>query len=90
MPSVRFTRHLLLHFPDLREDRVAGETLAQVVGELERRHPGLAGYLVDDRGALRKHVNIFVNDELLRDRAGLSDPVTESDRVFIMQALSGG
>ncbi|MGQ0722619.1 MAG: MoaD/ThiS family protein [Candidatus Eiseniibacteriota bacterium] len=90
MPRVRFTRHLLLHFPDLREGRVAGSTLSEVVGELERRHPGLAGYLVDDRGALRKHVNIFVNDELLRDRAGLSDPVGEADQVFIMQALSGG
>jgi molybdopterin converting factor small subunit len=90
MPRVRFTRHLLLHFPDLREADVAGATLAEVVGALDREHPGIAGYLVDDRGALRKHVNIFVNDELLRDRAGLSDPVSERDRVFIMQALSGG
>ena len=90
MPRVQFTRHLLLHFPDLVETQLAAGTLAEVVRELDRRHPGIAGYLVDDRGALRKHVNIFVNDELLRDRAGLGDPVNDRDRVFIMQALSGG
>ena len=45
---------------------------------------------MDDHGALRKHVNIFINDELLDDRETLRDEVTDKDRVFVMQALSGG
>ena len=90
MPHVQFTRHLSVHFPDLQDFEVEGSTLAEVVAALDRRQPGLAAYLVDDRGALRPHVNLFINDELLRDRAALSDPVGTADRVFVMQALSGG
>jgi sulfur-carrier protein len=90
VPEVRFTRHLRLHFPDLADVRVPGRTLAEVVSNLNELHPGLKGYLVDDTGALRMHVNIFVNEEILADRASLGDAVSDSDRVFIMQALSGG
>jgi hypothetical protein len=87
---VQFTRHLNVHFPGLEDVVVEGATLAEIVAALDRLHPGLAGYLVDDRGGLRPHVNLFVNDELLRDRSSLSDPVGPTDRVFVMQALSGG
>jgi molybdopterin converting factor small subunit len=90
VPQVSFTRHLRIHFPRLEDLQVDAGTLAEVVEELDRRHPGLAAYLVDDRGSLRPHVNLFVNDEVLTDRVGLSDRVGDGDRVFVMQALSGG
>jgi sulfur carrier protein ThiS len=90
MPQVTFTRHLRVHFPDLVDQDVPGETVAELVRTMDERCPGLAAYLLDDRGALRRHVNIFVNEELLEDRRALSDPVTGTDRVFVMQALSGG
>jgi len=90
MPDVRFTTHLRIHFPTLRDGDVSGSTLAEIVTELDRRHPGLAAYLVDDHGSLRKHVNMFVNEQLLEDRLRLGDVVGPKDRVFIMQALSGG
>jgi hypothetical protein len=87
---VQFTRHLNLHFPELRDVDVEGGTVAEIMDALDRLHPGLAAYLVDDRGALRPHVNVFINEELLTDRTSLSDPVGPSDRLFVMQALSGG
>jgi molybdopterin converting factor small subunit len=90
MPSVQFTRHLAVHFPRIRDVEVPGESLAEVVSALDLLHPGLAGYLVDEQGSLRRHVNIFVNDQLVRDRTSLKDKVAPGDRVFIMQALSGG
>lgn len=90
MPKVQFTRHLQLHFPDLTDVVVPGRTLAEILSRLEELHPGLRSYLVDDTGALRMHVNIFINEEILQDRATLGDAVSESDRVFVMQALSGG
>lgn len=90
MPDVRFTQHLRIHFPDLEDGEVAGSNLADLVRELDRLHPGLAAYLVDDHGSLRQHVNIFVNEQLLADRVKLGDPIGPGDRVFIMQALSGG
>lgn len=90
MARVRFTRHLRLHFPDLRDLEVEASTLAELVRTLDRAHPGLAGYLVDERGSLRKHVNVFVNGDLLEDRAALRDRLGPGDEVFVMQALSGG
>jgi hypothetical protein len=91
MPRVRFTTHLYRFFPDLsEEEEVEGATVAEVLASLDRRHPGLAGYVVDDRGALRRHVNIFVTNRPIRDRERLLDEVDPNTTVFIMQALSGG
>ena len=53
-------------------------------------NPRLRGYVVDERGALRKHMSVFVDGELIKDRLRLSDPVSESSEVYVMQALSGG
>ena len=90
MPRVKFTSHLRRFFPDLVETEVEGETVAAVIAALDERFPGLAAYLVDEHGALRQHVNIFVDQTLVRDRQRLQDPVVEADQVFIFQALSGG
>lgn len=91
MPNVHFTTHLQRFFPALKQGTLAeGQTVAEIIRSLEQQHPGLAAYVVDERGSLRKHVNIFVNDELILDRVRLSDAVGENTRVFIFQALSGG
>jgi molybdopterin converting factor small subunit len=90
MPHVKFTNHLQRFFPDLTAQAVPGQTVAEVVQALDQRYPGLAAYLVDEQGALRKHVNIFIGDELIQDRRHLQDAVSDHQQVFIFQALSGG
>lgn len=90
MAHVSFTRHLVQFFPTLTEGEVPGATIRELVEELNRRYPGLGGYLIDERGRLRRHVNIFVGDEPIGDRVALSDAVAPEGRVFILQALSGG
>ena len=90
MPRVQFTRHLNRFFPGLSSVEVEAGTVAEVVRALERLYPGLASYLVEDQGALRRHVNIFVEGVLIQDRIGLSDPLSPDSEVDIMQALSGG
>lgn len=91
MPLIHFTTHLQRFFPTLQQGTAAeGQTVAEIIRSLDRQHPGLAAYIVDERGALRKHVNIFLNDELILDREKLSDMVDDKARVFIFQALSGG
>lgn len=52
--------------------------------------PGFAFYICDERGRLRRHVNIFVEEERIADRQRLTDRVEPNSRVFILQALSGG
>jgi molybdopterin converting factor small subunit len=90
MPKVRFTSHLQRFFPDISEVEVKGETVAELLKELEKKYPGLSAYIVDQKGSLRQHVNIFVREELILDRITLSDPVEADDSVYILQALSGG
>ena len=91
MAHVRFTNHLKRFFPGLQTvEEVEGETVAGIVGALDERFPGLRGYLVDDHGALRPHVNVFIGEEMIQDRKTLQDPVGEGDRLYVFQALSGG
>jgi hypothetical protein len=90
MPFVTLTRHLERFFPSLMAGEVPGATVRELIDELNRRHPGLASYIVDDTGKLRRHVNVFVGEEPIRDREQLSDAVGPDDKVFILQALSGG
>jgi hypothetical protein len=90
MATVQFPRHLLRHVDVPGECMAVGATVAEVVADLERQFPGVRAYLVDDHGALRQHVNIFIGERLLRDRERLSDPVDSDGMIHVMQALSGG
>ncbi len=90
MPHVSFTRHLTRFFPTLVDGEVPGATVREVVDELDRRYPGLAAYIVDETGRLRRHVNVFIGDDPIADREHLSDRIPPEARLFVMQALSGG
>ncbi|MFN8374273.1 MAG: MoaD/ThiS family protein [Anaerolineae bacterium] len=90
MVHVKFTSHLYKFFPGLTELQIDAHTVAEVVTAIDQQFPGLADYVVDETGALRKHVNIFVGDTMVEDRQRLQDSLKAGDRVFIMQALSGG
>jgi sulfur carrier protein ThiS len=92
MARVALTSHLLTFFPQLKDRplEVSADTVAGVVGELEKLAPGFAFYVCDEAGRLRQHVNIFIENERITDRQQLSDRVEEQSRVLIMQALSGG
>jgi sulfur-carrier protein len=67
--------------------QAAGETVHEVLRDLDSQFPGLCFRVVDEQGQLRKHMRIFVNDEMTRD---LSAPLNETDEVTLLQALSGG
>ena len=70
--------------------KVEALTIAALIGVLNKRLPGIREYLTDEAGSMRKHVQIFVNDEPINDRKSLTDPLKPEDHVFIVQALSGG
>ena len=94
MARVRWTRHLDKFFPALAEQgtsvQIAGESAGAIVAAMDSRYPGFGAYIVDEHGALRPHVNIFVDGAPVRDREGLADAVGADSEVVIMQALSGG
>lgn len=65
---------------------VDGASAGAVIRDLERRHPRLRGWVLDEHGRLRRHVNVFLNDELV-DLEATTGP---ADRLYIIQAVSGG
>lgn len=67
-----------------------GETLAEVLADLEARFPGFKQRLYDDDGQLRRFVNIYVNDEDIRFLQGEDIPLAEGDEVSIVPAIAGG
>lgn len=92
MPTVEMTRHLYRFFPVLehRTIEVPAGSVADVVRAVDELAPGFSDYVLDERGALRQHVNLSLNDTLVIDRKTLSDRVPEGATLFIFQALSGG
>mgnify|MGYP003403528742 FL=1 len=70
--------------------QVAGTTLAEVIAHLDAAHPGLRDRLLDDTGALRKFVNLFVADDDVRYLQGLDTPVPDGETVSIIPAVAGG
>jgi sulfur-carrier protein len=69
---------------------VDGATVAELLKQLEARYPGFAARLFDDKGQLRRFVNVFVADEDIRFLQGLETPVTEGQVVSIVPAVAGG
>lgn len=65
----------------------SGATVAEVLVDLDAKFPGIRFRMVDEQHRLRRHMRVFVNDEMVRD---LADAVSEADEVTILQALSGG
>jgi sulfur-carrier protein len=72
------------------ETEVDGGTVAEVIAALEARHPGFRERLVDDAGALRRFVNVYVNEEDVRFQEGLQTAVPEGSQVAIIPAVAGG
>jgi hypothetical protein len=89
MPRVCFTNNLRRHAACPDED-VAGANVREVLDGYFARHPSARGYVLDEHGALRPHVVIFVGADRATDREKLSDRVGDAAEIWVMQALSGG
>ena len=66
--------------------QIEGPTVGELLAELERAHPALGGWVLDERGLIRRHINVFVNGELGQEQT----PVAADDQVDVLPAISGG
>jgi molybdopterin synthase sulfur carrier subunit len=89
MVRVTFTTNLQRHVSAPTVE-VNGETVRKVLDAVFAANQRLRGYVVDERGELRKHMLVFINGEQIMDRTNLSDPVPDGAALHVMQALSGG
>ncbi len=86
---VTFTENLQRHVA-CPPSAVGGKTVREVLDAVFSTNQRVRGYVLDDQGALRKHMIVFVNGRAVGDRTRLSDDVPDDAEVYIMQALSGG
>ena len=89
MARIVFTANVQRHVA-CPEATAAGRTVREVLDNAFADNPQARGYVLDDQASLRKHMTIFVDGRMIRDRARLTDAVSESSTVYVFQALSGG
>ena len=70
--------------------QATGHTIQEVVDHLDRQYPGLKERLCDERGELRRFVNIYLNDEDIRFAQGRQTPVKDGDEISVIPAIAGG
>ncbi|MFQ5749524.1 MAG: MoaD/ThiS family protein [Planctomycetota bacterium] len=89
MARIAFTENLRRHVA-CPPSEVAGTSVREALQAYFARHAEVRGYVLDDQGALRRHVVVFVDGHQIADRTKLSDPVAHGGEIFVAQALSGG
>jgi molybdopterin synthase sulfur carrier subunit len=85
--KVRIPTPLRSYTDQRAEVEADGSTLAELLHDLDRRHPGIRFRMVDEQGRIRRHMRVFLNGETADD---LDVAIDTADEVVIMQALSGG
>jgi photosystem II stability/assembly factor-like uncharacterized protein/molybdopterin converting factor small subunit len=86
MPYVELPTPLIGHARGESRIAVAAARVGEAIEAVESRFPGLKGWILDERGQLREHVNLFVGEQ----RVTLDRPLAEDDEIYVLQAISGG
>ena len=89
MPRIYFTPNLTRHIGDMNGSAPGG-TVREMLDAHLSGNPFARSYVLDDQGALRRHMNIMVSGAPIKDRVNLSDAVQEDGEIYVLQALSGG
>ena len=89
MVTVEFAASLRRHV-DCGAQTVAPGTLREALEAALKAAPDLAHYVFDDQRAVRKHVAVFINKQMLHDRVRLNQVLVAGDRILVVQALTGG
>ena len=97
-PAAMTSPSVIIRVPTPLRDRCGGAaelasgatTVRAALDDIARRHPQLHRCLCDETGAVRRHINLFVNAAHVRDRHGLDTPLSPGDVLFLLPAVSGG
>jgi sulfur-carrier protein len=88
--TIHVPRELRACCKGVSEIILSAPNVRALLDELERRHPSLYRGICDDTGTVRRHVNVFVNKDHMRDRDGLDTVLVPGDEIIILPAVSGG
>ena len=90
MPSVLIPTPLRKLTNELDTVEADGATVGEVINNLDKAFPGLKERVCDEKGVIRRFVNVFVNDEDIRFLEESATPVKEADEISIVPAIAGG
>jgi MoaD family protein len=90
MPIVRFPALMKFYVDNQSEFPITGNTVAELIDNVVARYPALKPHLFEPGGKLRRHFNIFVNGEHIRELNGLDTPLKDEDKVILMVSAAGG
>ncbi len=98
MPMARASTTIPVHLSSILRDYCGGASqmpvtagsVREALAQIERENPGLHRAICDETGAVRRHINVFVNSDAIRDLDGLDTPIGPGDVLTILPAVSGG
>jgi sulfur-carrier protein len=88
--TVRIPTILRTYTGGVGEVTADGAKLSEILDSLEGNHPGIRGRILDESGALRRFVNVYVGDDDVRFIGGLDAEVADGARISIIPAVAGG
>ena len=88
--TIHVPRELRVYCEGAKELPISAPSVRAALIELERLRPNLYRNICDETGAVRRHLNLFVNSVHVRERQGLETPLIPGDTLFILPAVSGG
>jgi molybdopterin converting factor small subunit len=90
MATIRIPTPLRKYTQGKEEVQVGGGTVGELLAALERGYPGIGERILDDKGNVRRFVNVFVGEDDIRFLEQLNTPVAERDEISIVPAIAGG
>jgi molybdopterin synthase sulfur carrier subunit len=90
MATIRIPTTMRTFTRNQAEVTASGATVREVLKDLDARYPGIGARLLDERGAVHRYVNVFLNDEDIRALGELDTPVKDADRLTLIPAMAGG
>lgn len=90
MPTLRVPTLLKYYLDNQTEIQIEAETVGDALRDLSKKYPKIHSHIFDNNGQVRRHINLFVNADNIRDLKGLGTPVGKEDIVKILPSVTGG
>jgi molybdopterin converting factor small subunit len=90
MPVLQIPGLMKSYVENQTEIPLQGETVAQGLNTLVTRYPAIKTHIMDDKGTVRRHINLFVNQNNIKSLNGLDTSVLENDKLILLPSISGG
>jgi hypothetical protein len=90
MTQISFTSALKTFFPDLKNEKLDVDSFDQMISAFDKKYIGLSGYLLNEKGEIREHVTVYIDNEAIEFEKLKTMRLEESTQIHIMQAISGG